>query len=170
MKTAGFAALGALFVANCVAAADPAAGYPAKPIRFIVGFTPGGTSDVVARLLAVKLAETWPQPLVVDNRPGAGGNLANEIVARSAADGYTLLCASSSFSIIELQPKQRFCAGDAREFRAVPDGAVSGSARAIGEGIDCARESTTGQIELRIGRQRQHAASRRRAVQEPCGR
>jgi tripartite-type tricarboxylate transporter receptor subunit TctC len=100
MKTAAFAALAALFVAKCVAAADPAAGYPAKPIRFIVGFTPGGTSDVVARLLAVKLAETWPQPLVVDNRPGAGGNLANEIVARSAPDGYTLLCASSSFSII----------------------------------------------------------------------
>ncbi len=55
---------------------------------------------MVARLLALKLAETWAQPLVVDNRPGAGGNLANEIVVRSAADGYTLLCASSSFSII----------------------------------------------------------------------
>ena len=86
--------------AGFVQAADPAAAYPAKPIRFIVGFTPGGTSDVVARLLAVKLAETWAQPLVVDNRPGAGGNLAIELVARSAPDGYTLLCASSSFSII----------------------------------------------------------------------
>src|SRR6187401_1395679 len=80
--------------------ADVSAAYPAKPIRFIVGFTPGGTSDVVARLLSAKLAETWTQPLVVDNRPGAGGNLAVEIVARSAPDGYTLLCASSSFSII----------------------------------------------------------------------
>jgi len=82
-------------VAQCAESA-----YPVKPIRFIVGFTPGGTSDVVARLLAAKLAETWTQPLVVDNRPGAGGNLAVEIVARSAPDGYTLLCASSSFSII----------------------------------------------------------------------
>jgi tripartite-type tricarboxylate transporter receptor subunit TctC len=90
------AAVGAQFAQ----AADPAAAYPAKPIRFIVGFTPGGTSDVVARLLAVKMAETWAQPLVVDNRPGAGGNLASEIVARSAGDGYTLLCASASFSII----------------------------------------------------------------------
>jgi len=80
--------------------ADVPVAYPAKPIRFIVGFTPGGTSDVVARLLSAKLAETWTQPLVVDNRPGAGGNLAVEIVARSAPDGYTLLCASSSFSII----------------------------------------------------------------------
>src|SRR4051812_6122033 len=80
--------------------ADVSTAYPVKPIRFIVGFTPGGTSDVVARLLALKLAQTWTQPLVVDNRPGAGGNLANEIVARSVPDGYTLLCASSSFSII----------------------------------------------------------------------
>jgi tripartite-type tricarboxylate transporter receptor subunit TctC len=81
-----------------VAAAD--APYPVKPIRFIVGFTPGGTSDVVARLIAAKLGETWPQPLVVDNRPGAGGNLAIELVAKAAPDGYTILCASASFSII----------------------------------------------------------------------
>jgi tripartite-type tricarboxylate transporter receptor subunit TctC len=103
MKNAKYAALALPFAiarATCADAADPAAAYPAKPIRFIVGFTPGGTSDVVARLLAQKLAETWTQPLVVDNRPGAGGNLAVEIVARSAPDGYTLLCASSSFSII----------------------------------------------------------------------
>ena len=91
-------ALLALAHAGVAQCADSA--YPAKPIRFIVGFTPGGTSDVVARLLSAKLAETWTQPLVVDNRPGAGGNLAVEIVARSAPDGYTLLCASSSFSII----------------------------------------------------------------------
>ena len=81
-------------------AADAAAAYPVKPIRFIVGFTPGGGSDTVARLIALKLGETWTQPLVVDNRPGAGGNLAIELVARSAPDGYTILCASSSFSII----------------------------------------------------------------------
>jgi tripartite-type tricarboxylate transporter receptor subunit TctC len=81
-------------------AADTALNYPVKPIRFVVGFTPGGGSDTVARLIALKLGETWPQPLVVDNRPGAGGNLAIELVARSAADGYTILCATASFSII----------------------------------------------------------------------
>ena len=58
-----------------VHAADATAAYPAKPIRFIVGFTPGGTSDVVARLLAMKLAETWTQPPVVDNRPGHQGGM-----------------------------------------------------------------------------------------------
>lgn len=89
--------IGALAVAPLAQAADS---YPVKPVRLIVGFTPGGGSDTVARLLALKLAETWPQPFVVDNRPGAGGNLASELVARAAADGYTLLMASSSFSII----------------------------------------------------------------------
>ena len=89
--------IGAFAVVPFAQAADS---YPVKPIRLIVGFTPGGGSDTVARLLALKLAETWPQPFVVDNRPGAGGNLASELVARAAADGYTLLMASSSFSII----------------------------------------------------------------------
>ena len=80
-------------------AAETGDAYPSKPLRFVVGFTPGGGSDTVARLLAQKLGETWAQPVVVDNRPGAGGNLANEIVARSGADAYTVLIASSSFSI-----------------------------------------------------------------------
>lgn len=68
--------------------------YPVKPIRLVVGFTPGGGADAAARLVAQKLHETWEQPVVVDNRPGAGGNLATEIVAKSNADGYTLLMTS----------------------------------------------------------------------------
>ena len=89
-------------VAGALAAATPALAaelYPAKPVRFIVGFTPGGGSDMVARLLGQKLGEAWGQPVVVDNRPGAGGNLANELVVKSAADAYTVLIASSSFTI-----------------------------------------------------------------------
>jgi tripartite-type tricarboxylate transporter receptor subunit TctC len=61
--------------ARLVHAADATAAYPAKPIRFIVGFMPGGTSDVVARLLALKLAKTWTQPPAVDNRPGHQGGM-----------------------------------------------------------------------------------------------
>ena len=89
-------------VAGALAAATPALAaelYPAKPVRFIVGFTPGGGSDMVARLLGQKLGEAWGQPVVVDNRPGAGGNLATELVVKSAADAYTVLIASSSFTI-----------------------------------------------------------------------
>ncbi|MCT9127555.1 Bug family tripartite tricarboxylate transporter substrate binding protein [Cupriavidus gilardii] len=71
--------------------ASAAATFPSKPIRLIVPFTPGGTTDILARLVAQKAGETLGQPMVVENRPGAGGNIGAEAAARSAADGYTLL-------------------------------------------------------------------------------
>ena len=73
--------------------------YPTKPVRVIVAFTPGGVTDIIARTLMPKLAERWAQPVVVENRPGAGGSLAAQVVARSPADGYTLLVHSSGYSI-----------------------------------------------------------------------
>jgi tripartite-type tricarboxylate transporter receptor subunit TctC len=74
------------------AAADA---YPAKPIRFVVAFPPGGGTDIIARSIAQKLAERVAQQVVVDNRPGAGGNIGTDIVAKSAPDGYTLLMGSA---------------------------------------------------------------------------
>jgi tripartite-type tricarboxylate transporter receptor subunit TctC len=85
-----------LLPAGAALAASPAATYPAKPIRYVVGFTPGGPSDIVARLIGGRLADHWGQQVVVDNRPGAGGNVAGEIVARAAPDGYTLLMGNNS--------------------------------------------------------------------------
>jgi len=70
--------------------------YPVKPIRFIAPFPPGGTSDVLCRLLAQRLTETLGQMLAVENRPGAGANIGHEIAAKSAPDGYTLLLSNSS--------------------------------------------------------------------------
>jgi len=68
-----------------------AADYPSKPIRLVVGFAPGGASDIVARLLQPELQKRLGQPIVIDNRPGANGNIANEVVARAEPDGYTVL-------------------------------------------------------------------------------
>lgn len=64
--------------------------YPAKPIRLILPFPPGGSTDIVARLIGQKLTESWNVPVLVDNRPGAGGNIAAEVAAKSAPDGHTL--------------------------------------------------------------------------------
>lgn len=74
------------------AAADA---YPAKPLRFVVAFPPGGGTDIIARSIAQKLAERIAQQVVVDNRPGAGGNIGTDMVAKSAPDGYTLLMGSA---------------------------------------------------------------------------
>lgn len=65
--------------------------YPNKPVRMVVPFPPGGTTDILARAVGQKLSETWGQQVLIDNRPGAGGNIGTEIVAKSPADGYTLL-------------------------------------------------------------------------------
>jgi tripartite-type tricarboxylate transporter receptor subunit TctC len=66
------------------------ADYPSKPIKIVVPFPAGGTSDVLARILGLKLTEAWGQPVVVENRPGSSGNLGADIVAKSSPDGYTL--------------------------------------------------------------------------------
>jgi tripartite-type tricarboxylate transporter receptor subunit TctC len=74
-------------------------GYPARPVRMVVPFAAGGAVDTVARALGQKLTETWKQPIVVDNRPGAGGNIAADHVAKAPADGYTLLITTQGFAI-----------------------------------------------------------------------
>src|SRR5262250_2338643 len=69
--------------------------YPTRPVRIIVGFPAGGTGDIVARLIGQRLSERFSQPFVVENRPGAAGNIATEAVVRAQSDGHTLLMAVS---------------------------------------------------------------------------
>ena len=81
----------ALALAPAGLALAQAADYPNKPVRVLVAFTAGGTTDILARAVSQKLSERFKQPFVVDNKPGAGGNLGTELAARSAPDGYTLI-------------------------------------------------------------------------------
>ena len=78
-------------IATDAQAQNSAAGYPNKQIRLIVPFAAGGPNDFLARILGQRLTERWGQPVVIDNRPGAGGNIGAELTAKSAPDGYTLL-------------------------------------------------------------------------------
>jgi tripartite-type tricarboxylate transporter receptor subunit TctC len=81
------------------AQSDPAPGFPSKPIRWIVGFAPGASNDLIARTVAARLTELWGRQIIIDNRPGAGGMIGGEIVARAAPDGYTVLLATGGPNI-----------------------------------------------------------------------
>jgi tripartite-type tricarboxylate transporter receptor subunit TctC len=79
----------------CAAQAVSAQTYPSRPVTLVLGFAPGGPSDVMARVFSKKLEQVLGQPVIIENRTGAGGNIAGEMVARAAPDGYTILLANS---------------------------------------------------------------------------
>src|SRR2546430_2201978 len=83
-------ALGAVALAAAITTA-PAQDYPSRPVTIVVGYTPGATSDLLARTMAERLNAAWGQSVIVDNRSGVGGNIGAGFVARAAADGYTLM-------------------------------------------------------------------------------
>ena len=86
--------------ATALAATSFAQDYPLKPVRIIVAYTPGGGTDLVGRVLAKKLGESWGQQVIVENRPGAGGNIGTDAIAKAPPDGYTLGVAPSTHAIV----------------------------------------------------------------------
>lgn len=91
--------VGVIAIASAASAWAHAQNYPARPIRYVVAFAPGGLNDIMARIVGQKLSESLGQPVIVDNRPGAGGNLATELVAKSTPDGYTIMNISTAQAI-----------------------------------------------------------------------
>lgn len=105
--------LGMIAMASAVvfgSAAATAQGYPAKPIRLVVPFGPGGSNDIIGRIVGQKLSENVGQPVIIDNRPGAGGMIGTDSVVNSAPDGYTLMIGATSTIAVNvgLYPKRGF--------------------------------------------------------------
>jgi len=98
---AGLLCVAVLGGASVMTGAAKAADYPVRPIRYVVPYAPGGINDIVARIVGQKLAEAWGQSVIVDNRPGAGGNLGAELVTKAPADGYTVLSISAAQPIAQ---------------------------------------------------------------------
>ena len=109
-------ALGAMLVAPAAGAAEA---YPARPVRMIVPFAAGGPTDVAARVVAQHLGEQWGRPVVIDNRPGAGGVLGADIAAKATPDGYTLLLGSNSTFAVNAAVFRKLPFDVTRDFRVI---------------------------------------------------
>jgi tripartite-type tricarboxylate transporter receptor subunit TctC len=107
------------FVAGAPVLAQPAPKFPTKPVRLIVGFSPGSATDITARTFGPKLAELWAQPVVIENRSGAGSTLASAMVAQATPDGHTLLVVSASFAITAVLQGKNLPYDALKDFRAV---------------------------------------------------
>ena len=147
--------------------------YPTRPVRIVVGFAAGSGPDIVARLMGQWLSERLGQPFVIENRPGAGGNIATEAVVRAPPDGYTLLLATSANAInATLYDKLNFnFIRDIAPVASIVRFSIVMVVTSIGSGQDGSRvhrlrQGQSGQDQYGVGRQRDHAPCGRRAVQD----
>lgn len=127
-----FAALLALPVVHVLAQpASAQSGYPNRPVKILVGFTPGTAPDLSARILADRFSEVWGVPFVVENAPGAGSNIATERVARAAADGYTLLMGGNSALVINPSLFEKMSFDPIRDFAPITQVFIAANVLAV---------------------------------------
>ena len=108
-----------LLAAHPAAAQKAADAFPTKPVRLLVGFTPGSATDITVRLIAPKLSEMWGQPVVIENRSGAGGTLAWAVAAKATPDGHTFTVVSTAFAISHVLQGKNLPYDALKDFRAV---------------------------------------------------
>ena len=137
--------------------------YPTKPVRVIVGYLPGGPIDVVLRPLAQKLTESFGQPFVIENRPGANGNIGADAVAKAPPDGYTLLMATLAQLTNNpgLYPNMPF--DTEKDLAPISLVATSPGAVVVHPSVPA---TTSGQAQFLLDRQWQRESSRRRTIQD----
>ena len=165
-----FAALLVLLTAQ---AGSAQSNYPNRPVKVLVGFTPGTAPDLAARILADRFAEVWGTPFVVENVPGAGSNIATERVAKAAADGYTLLMGGNSAFVINPSLFEQLPFDPIKDFAPISQVFIAANVLAVppeaaGQnrgGTGGARQGAARQAFLWPCRRRHVAASRRRIVQ-----
>ena len=162
-KTMNTKRMVATLASLAIAAVGPSAragqAYPTKPVRLVVPFPPGGSTDIVARIVAQKLGERLGQQVVVENRGGAGGTIGTEAVAKSAADGHTLVLATTSTHVVapsvyedRVRPGEGLRADLAARGDALSAGREPGREGDLAAGVRRVREGATGQAELRVRR------------------
>src|SRR6516165_5785356 len=154
---AGLAALAAIAAHPASAQGDAAANYPNRPIRLIVGFAAGGGNDLFARLVGQKLSENIGQPVIIENKPGAGGRIAVEYVKSQPADGYTIMVAASGQMAIAAAIYPQLSYHPTRDFLPLTMIAsfpliLAGPGQRydqISQGSGCLRQGQSGQVQLR---------------------
>ena len=148
--------------------------YPSRPVTLVLGFAPGGPSDVMARIFSKKLEQVLGQPIVIENRTGAGGNIAGEMVARAAPDGYTILLANSGILAANALLYKRTGFDAERDFAPITRVGAQANVLVINpshagedaEGADRVCQSQSRQDQLCVRRPRLLASPRRRTPED----
>ncbi len=161
-------------IAAFTSASASAQTYPNQPIRIVVPFAAGGAVDIVARVVGQKMSESLGQPVVIENKPGAGGNLAADTVARAAPDGYTMLLTTnghaispSLYSTLPFDAVKDFIPVTQLIESAAAAGCVQQARSQFAQGSDRAGEAEAGRAELWVDRNRQSASSVDGDAQDP---